>query len=195
MPAFQFLFALALASPEALADQLRSQGATALQLHRLQLDADTPLEAVIQYELPGKGVHAIVLDQRGAEWREAGRFNSWWNFTKTDADRFLEFRETVEGGVKDILIRTRSGGTEDARTTLEITRLKDGAVVTVLSIKEHETAMEHPSGDVFTTEAKLSFAPGAITVHSTRHPGSVLTCQLHRWNAAAFRFDETPCPK
>jgi hypothetical protein len=194
VPAFQFLLALALASPETNVEALRRQGATAIQLHRMQLDADPALEAVIQYELPEKGVHAVVLDQRGSEWREAGRYNSWWNFTKSDASRFLEFRQTVGPGVNDILVRTRSGGTEDARTTLEIARLKDGAMITVLSIKEHETAMEHPSGDVFTTEARIEYAPGAITVRSTKKPGSTNTCQLYRWNAAAYRFEDESCP-
>lgn len=194
MPAFQFLFALALSGPEAHAKTLQNQGATALHIHRVQLDADPSIEAVIQYELPAKGVHAVVLDQRRGEWRVAGRFNSWWNFTKADATRFLEFRETVDPGVKDILIRTRSGGTEDARTTLEIARLKDGAMVIVLAISEHETAMEHPSGDVYSTEARIEHAPGLVTVRSTKRPGNALTCQLYRWNSAAFRFQEEPCP-
>ena len=75
MRAFQFLFAVIFSSPEGLVDHLRQRGANGIQVHRAQL------EAVIQYELPHSGVHAIVLDSHGSEWREAGKFNSWWNFT------------------------------------------------------------------------------------------------------------------
>ena len=46
----------------------------------------------------------------------AGKFNSWWNYTKADSGNFLEFRETVETGVKDLIVRTRGGGTEEAVT-------------------------------------------------------------------------------
>lgn len=171
-------------------EQLRQQGASHIRIHRVQMDADEPLEAVIQYELADSGVHAVVLDSTGSGWREAGKFNSWWNFTKPDADRFLEFRETVLKGVFDLLVRSRSGGTEESRTTIEIHRLKDGAMVNVLTVIESLSAMEHPSGDVFTTVATLSYAPGRVTVKSTRNPGNRQVCQTLVWSAALFRFQE-----
>lgn len=177
-----------------MVDQLRQRGADGIQVHRAQLDADAPLEAVIQYQLPDSGVHAIVLDSHGSEWREAGKFNSWWNYIKTDSERFLEFRETAEKGVKDLIVRTRGGGTEEARTTLEIYRLRDGAMVNVLTVTESLSAMEHPSGDVFTTTARFTYAIGRVTVRATRNPGNRQTCKSSVWNAARFRFDEESKP-
>jgi hypothetical protein len=189
MRVFQFLFAVVLLNPEARVEQLRRQGATAIRLQRIQLDSDEQLEAVVQYELADSGVHAIVLDSRGSEWREVGKFNSWWNFTKPDAERFLEFRETVQKGVQDILVRTRTGGTEESRTALELHRLKEGVLVNVLTVTESSTAMEHPSGDVFTTITTLSYAPGRITAKSIRNPGNRQTCVTYLWSASLFRFE------
>ena len=194
MRAFQFLFAVILSSPEGLADHLRQRGANGIQVHRAQLDGDAPLEVVIQYELPDSGVHAIVLDSHGSEWREAGKFNSWWNFTPADSGNFLEFRETVETGVKDLIVRTRGGGTEESGTTLEIFRFRDGAMVNVLTLTESLSAMEHPSGDVLTTTAEFTYGPGRVTAKLTTNPGNRQTCRSYIWNAVRFRFDEdSPC--
>jgi hypothetical protein len=187
---FQFLFAVALASPETLVEQVRRQGANGIQVHRVQLDADAPLECVVQYELPDSGVHAVVLDSRGSEWREVGRYNAWWNYTKRDSERFLEFRQIAETGVNDVIVRTRSGGTEEARTTVEIHRMQSGAMVNVLNLTEYSSAMEHPSGDVFTTVTRLSYSPGRVVSDSTKNPGGRRTCQVYIWNAARFRFEE-----
>lgn len=186
---FQILLALALASPEALVEQLRQNGATAIHLDRIQLDGDAPLEAVVRYVQGETGAHAVVLDEQSGMWREAAHFNSWWNFTPADAERLIEFRATVDPKVTDLIVRTRSGGTEDSRTTLEIFRLRSGAMVNVLSLKEQETAMEHPSGDVFTTSTTLEFGPGRLMANSTRNPGNQRTATLYVWDEKRFRFE------
>ncbi|HEU0120455.1 MAG TPA: hypothetical protein VFQ91_08020 [Bryobacteraceae bacterium] len=188
--AFQLVFAVALASPEAVAAQVRAEGATDVRVQLVQLDADDAMEAVVQYILPGSGVHAQVLDSRANGWQVAGKFNTWWNFVPEDADRFIELRETVRLGTQDVVVRTRGGGTEDSRTVLEIWRMRDGVMVNVLTLKEQETAMEHPSGDVFTTVARVEFEPGRVTVRSLKNPGEKRSCVSYFWDEAGFRFGE-----
>ena len=53
MPAFPFLFAFALLSPETLIEQLRRDGAQDLGV---QWDADPSLEVVLQCIIPGQCV-------------------------------------------------------------------------------------------------------------------------------------------
>lgn len=194
MHAFHFLFAILFASPESLVESLRHKGASGIVVHRVQLDADAPLEAVIQYEMSETGVHAIVLDSQPQGWREAGRFNSWWSFEKADAARFLQFRASVDPDVQDLLLRTRSGGTEEARTTLDLYRMRKGALVNVLTATEYLSAMEHPTGEVFTTTAVLAVAPGRLMLRSLRQPGDRKTCQVYLWNPHRFRFEEDATP-
>ena len=196
MPAFPFLFAFALLSPETLIEQLRRDGAEELRVHRVQLDADSSLEVVIQCIIPGQGVIGRVLDHHNGVWRMIGKFGSWWRFEPADAVRFLEFRETVATGVKDIIVRHRGGGTEVSGTTVEVYRLRNGNLVNVFSVSEEETAMEHPSGNVFVTSAEITFAPGRITTVTTRHPGNRRTCASFAWNEARFHFEEEKgaCP-
>ena len=196
MPAFAFLFAFALLSPETLIEQLRRDGAQDLRVHRVQLDADPSLEVVLQCIIPGQGVIGRVLDHDNGVWRMIGKFNSWWRFEPADAGRFLEFRETVATGVKDIIVRYRGGGTEVSGTTVEIHRLRDGNLVNVLSVNEETTAMEHPSGNVFVTSAEITYALGRITTVTMRRPGNRRTCASYAWNEARFHFEEEngACP-
>jgi len=188
---FQLLFALAVLSPEAVVEQARKDGATGIRVQRIQLDDDPPLEAVIQFILPGQGVMGRVLDPDGSGWREAGKFNSWWRFEPADAEKLFEFREIVTPGVNDLIVRHRSGGTEESSANLEIYRLRKGVLVNVLSLKEQQTAMEHPNNDVFETTAQLTYKPSRIDVLSIRNPGNKRTCAIYTWNEARFRFEES----
>lgn len=184
-----FLLLAVLGSPEAFVEQMRRDGAVGVRLERVQLDSDLELEALVRFEREGAGAFAVVLDSRGGEWREAGRFNTWWNFVKADGERLVELRETVDVGVQDLVVRTRSGGTEDSRTVLEIWRMREGRMAPVLTLTEQETAMEHPSGDVFTTAARVTFALGRVTVETVRQPGEKRTRAAYVWDAARFRFN------
>ena len=187
---FHILLALAVVSPEARVAQLRSEGASDIRVHRVQLDADAPLEVVLQFIAPAPaGAHcAEVWDEGGGGWHTVGKFDSWFEFQPKDADRFLEFRETVEAGVRDMIVRRKGGGTEVSGTTLRIHRLRNGTMAEVLSISEEETAMEHPSGDVYVTKARVTFALGRVTVESVRQPGDKRTRATYVWDAARFRF-------
>lgn len=189
---FQFLMAVAVfGSPEAFVGTL--QGAAEVRVHRVQLDGDAELEAVVQYEVAGSGVYAVVLDQRGGEWREVARFNSWWNYERGDYGTFLEFRAVAEAGVQDVIVRVRSGGTEAARRVMEVFRLREGTMRSVLSVVEEETAMEHPSGDVFATAARVRFAGvGRVEVRSVRNPGGLVRCRVFVWDGEGFGFKEDP---
>ena len=184
-----FLLAVAVVSPEAFVEQLRRDGAVGVRVERVQLDSDAELEAVVRFEREGAGAFAVVLDSGGDGWREAGRFNTWWNFVKADGERLVELRETVEVGISDLIVRTRSGGTEDSRTVLEVWRMRQGRMAPVLTLTEQETAMEHPSGDVFSTAARVTFALGRVTVESVRQPGEKRTRAAYVWDAARFRFN------
>ena len=179
--------------PEGLARQVRMAGATGVRVERVQLDGDTALEALVRYEMADSGAHVVVLDPAGDGWREAGRVNTWWNYVAEDGVRFIELRAVVETSVMDLVVRVRSGETEHARTTVSIYRVRDGRLVNVLDVKEHEIAMEHPSGDVFTTRAEIAYAPGRVTVRSRREPGGRAECTVYQWDAARFRFEEGPC--
>lgn len=183
-----FFLAAVLVSPEAFVEQLRKDGAVGVRVERVQLDSDAELEAVVRFEREGAGAFAVVLDSAGGGWREVGRFNTWWNFVKADGERLLELRETVDVGVQDLVVRTRSGGTEDSRTVLEIWRMREGRMAPVFTVTEQETAMEHPSGDVYSTAARVAFALGRVTVESVRQPGERRTRAAYVWDAARFRF-------
>lgn len=168
-------------------------GATNVRVRRVQLDRDPELEAIVQWEMPDTGAHAAVLDPAAPGWRELARFNTWWSYLPADGQRLIEARPLVDPAVHDLLVRFKSGETEHVRHTLTLYRLRDGKLRPVLEIKESETAMEHPSGDVFTTTAAVDFAPGRVTVKSKREPGGRTACALHVWNEDRFRFDERPC--
>lgn len=193
MLVFQLLFAVAIVNPETLADQVRRQGGTDVRIERVQMDGDAPLEAIVRYELPDSGVHAVVLDATGGEWQTAGHFNSWWEYTKADGEGFLEFRETVAAGIFDVIVRTRSGGTEESRTALEIWRMRGGRLESVLELTEQESAMSHPSGEVSVTVRKLSFIPGRIMVRAVKAPGDHTSCEAFGWSESSFRFIPQPC--
>ena len=184
-----FLLAVAVASPEAFVEQLRKDGAVGVRVERVQLDSDAEVEAIVRFELAGAGAFAVVLDSAADGWREVARFNTWWNFVKADGERLVELRETVEVGIFDLIVRTRSGGTEDSRTVLEIWRMRQGRMAPVFTLTEQETAMEHPSGDVFSTAARLTFALGRVTVESVRQPGDKRTRATYVWDVARFRFN------
>ena len=188
---FQLLFALAVLSPEAVVEQARRDGATDVRVQRIQLDDDPPLEAVIQFILPGQGVMGRVLDPDGTGWREAGKFNSWWRFEPADAYRLFEFRETVAAGINDVIVRHRSGGTEESSTNLDIYRLRKGVLVNVLSLKEQQTAMEHPNNDVYENAAQITYKSGRIDVLLIRNPGNKRTCATYTWSEVRFRFEES----
>lgn len=192
MLAFQILFALALVSPEAVLEAARKDGANDIRIYRVQLDTDSALEVVLQFIIPSQGVIGRVLDQDGGGWQVVGKFNSWWRFEAADAESFLEFRETVTPGVKDVIVRHRGGGTEISGTTLDIYRLRNGVLELVLSVMEQETAMEHPSGDVFETNAQIAYMPGRIKTVALRRPGNRKTCISYVWSAARFRFEDDP---
>lgn len=182
------LLAMAIGGPEGFVQQLRKDGAVGVRLERVQLDSDPELEALVRFERDGAGAFAVVLDFTGGEWREVGRFNTWWNYAKADGEGLVELRETVEAGVQDLVVRTRNGGTEDSRTVLEVWRLRAGKMVVVVTLTEQETAMEHPSGEVYSTAARVSFSLGRMAVENVRQPGEKRTRAAFVWNAAQFRF-------
>lgn len=188
------LLLLAAPTPEALVSQLKASGATAVTLEYTQLDADPDPEAVIRYTKSDTGAHALILDLQSNTWREIAHFNTWWNFTPADASTLLTLQPTVDPAINDLIVRTRSGGTEDSRTSLEIHRLRTGYTTNVLAITEQETAMEHPSGDVYTITTIIEVNPGKITVQATRNPGNRQTTNLYTWNPTNFRFEPTAPP-
>jgi hypothetical protein len=67
--------------------------------------------------------------------------------------------------------------------------MREGRMAPVLTVTEQETAMEHPSGDVFTTVARVTFALGRVTVETVRQPGEKRTRATYVWDAARFRFN------
>lgn len=188
MNPFQFLLLLNLTSPDALVEQLRRQGAREIGIERVQMDSDPEFEALVRYEKPGEGIHAVILDAGREGWMRAGGFNAWWSLTEDDRKRFVELRPAVEAPIQDVFVRTRSGGTEEERITLEIYRLREGKLVNVLSIVEYLSAMEHPSGDVFNTTVTLHSRPGRIVSESVRRPGGRRVCTVYRWEPNSFRF-------
>jgi hypothetical protein len=194
VPLFHFVLLLAATTPEALVQQLRVQGATEVSVTYARLASGSADHAIVRYIHPQSGAHALILAPSESGWREAAHFNTWWSFEPRDAALLLELRPLVDPAVTDLIVRTRSGGTETALTQLDFYRLRDGAAVNVLSLKEYESAMEHPSGDVTTTVAAVEFpAPGRILVRTAMDSGA-RTCTLYVWDAPAFRFSPRPCP-
>jgi hypothetical protein len=195
VPLFHFALLLAVSSPDALLQQLRSQGAADISLSHARLASGPAEHAILRYTDPKTGAHALILAPSPSGWREAAHFNTWWSFEPRDAARLLELRSLIDPAVTDLIVRTRSGGTETALTQLDFFRLRDGSAVNVLSLKEYESAMEHPSGDVTTTVAAVEYpAPGRILVRTAKDPGPHRSCTLYVWDAPAFRFSPRPCP-
>jgi hypothetical protein len=194
MPGF-LLAALIGVDPVTLVQWLRAGDARAakavgverardVRLAFIQLDDDAAEEAVLQFD-DGRGVAAVVLDARGAGWEIAGKFNDWWNYKPAHADRFIELRETVDGGVKDLLVRTHGGGTEEETIDVELFRMRAGKLIPVWKANEYSYKMEHPSGKAATSVSVVAFPePGRAVVRT----GTV--CRAFVWSRESFRFEE-----
>lgn len=190
MPPLPLLAALALLNPESLAEQVRRSGGSDVAVEMVQLDADAAMEAIVRYTGAETGAHAVVLDRAPAGWVEAGRFNTWWGFTSGDAARLLTLRPTVETGIADLIVRTRGGGTENEHTLFRIFRLREHRVVLVFEVREQDVSMEHPSGNVKTTVARVEFpSPGVLHQFSSSDSDTTSRCTEFRWNPASYRFE------
>lgn len=193
-------------------EKLRSRTAEVddARLLAVNLDSDQDLEAILIYTIEPDTTGA-VLDKASDGWWEVGRFSNWWHGSSLWADRLIELREIVSYGGRDIVVRTRNGGTGGAETDLAIYRLRAGRLYRTFHTteqSEYDTSGPGVSGDwyverhellypepdsagnrflvVFHTRATL--APGPPSESRAPCAPKALACTVYRWHAEKFTF-------
>jgi hypothetical protein len=174
-------------------------------LRAVNLDADPELEYVLIAKGFPTGSTAYVFDRDEEGWWVTGEFSYWWHWDANEAERFLELREIVRYGRKDIIVRDTEGGTGLKVTELSIYRLNNGLLYRVFQTTEDREdwvvgtnrtdyvhrVIEFPDpdkdGNVFLVsryQKRSEFSP------RTRPDRKIGSCSAFRWDANAFVFVE-----
>ncbi len=180
------------------------------RLYAVHLDSRADLQYIlIATGQPARSI-AMVFQGKRQEWWAIGDFTYWYHWDANEAERFVELREIVWSGRKEIIVRDHEGGTGMAETTLSIYRMQDGRLYRVfrtledgydshqgISEYEHRT-LEYPEHDwnapaflVVRYVKRTEPAEGGRPVRVTRK------CSVFRWDAAGFAFvgDKAATPK
>lgn len=152
----------------------------------------------------------MVFQGKGQEWWVIGDFKYWWHWDPNEAEQFIELREIVWYGRKEIMVRDHEGGSGMAETTLSIYRMQDERLYRVFrtledgsysnggtSEYEHRTleypehGLEAPAFLVARYVKRTEPAEGGRPVRVMRK------CSVFRWDAAGFAFvgDKAATPK
>ena len=156
------------------------------------------------------GTIATVLYQNGKAWWAIGDFTYWLYWDANEAERFVELREIVRYGRKEIIVRDHEGGTGIAETWLSIYRMQNGNLYRVfrtledgsysnggISEFEHRT-LGYPEHGL---EAPAFLVARYVKRTEPAEEGSPVRvmrkCSVFRWDAAGFAFvgDKAATPK
>jgi hypothetical protein len=180
------------------------------RLYAVHLDRRAELEYILLVAGWPAGTIATVLYQNGKAWWAIGDFTYWLYWDANEAERFVELREIVWDGRKEIIVRDHEGGTGISETWLSIYRMQDGRLYRVfrtledgydshqgISEYEHRTLeypehyLEAPAFLVTRYVKRTEPAEGGRPVRVTRK------CSVFRWDAAGFAFveDKIATPK
>lgn len=159
-------------------------------LSAVNLDADPRLERVLTLQT-SRHTAALVFQQNGSPWWQLGTFLSGGP-TNQPQDPFLELRETVWPGTKDLILHSGgSQGTGAGEVRLSILRLLRGHLYEVLNLTESAYNWTSSESSQFTYPNLSSRAtPPRLLVRTQKraHGRTSTTRQTYRWDAKRFAF-------
>jgi hypothetical protein len=177
------------------------------RLYAVNLDAGSDLEYVFAMSSWPVGSVAYVFAKDAEAWWEVGKFGYRWHWNSDQAERFIELREIVSYGRKDIIVREQNGGTGFAVTDLSIYRMHEGRLYRIFHTTEDAFHYVYGGGETVFEERKIEYPePGPVGgkflvvryrgrtepdkpdgKSRTRHTQS---CSAYWWDAAHFVFVE-----
>ncbi len=175
------------------------------RLNAVNLDSDNDLEYVLVITPHASSrTIALVFDKIGDSWWVIGDFSYWYHWDVNEAERFIELREIVRYGRKEIIVRDWGGGTGVAETRLSIYRMQNGSLYRVFrtvedgfhfiyggvgdSEYEHRT-IEYPDHDWNAPSLLVARYVKRIEPAQKGAPVRVSRdCSVFEWDAAAFVF-------
>jgi hypothetical protein len=174
------------------------------RLYAVNLDSDSDLEYVLiaNTDFP-PGTIALVFDKIGASWWVIGDFSYGWQRDANEAERFIELREIVHYGRKEIIVRDWGGGTGFAETGLSIYRMQNGSLYRVFRTVEDGFHFIYGVGTTEYEHRTLEYsdhdwnAPALLVARHVKRiepaqEGAAVRvsrdCSVFQWDAAAFVF-------
>ena len=186
-------------------EEIASDDPIEARLFAVNLDADPELEyIVIVHGQPNRTV-ALVLDKAGDAWRVVGDFSYWYHWEPNEAERFIELREIVWSGRKEMIVRDYSGGTGVGATAISIYRMNDGFLYRVFHTTEDRHSFIIGQGSTEYEHRTIEFLE-----HAWNEPASIIVrygkrteppeqgqpvrrssaCSVYKWDAVNFIFSE-----
>ena len=170
----------------------------------VNLDSDEEQEVILILSASFLGTVALVFDHREDGWWQVGSFGYSWHWNANQAERFIELREIVSYGRKDILVRITEGGTGIAETTLSIYRLSKGRLYRAFRTMEDGYRYVYGSGITVSDKRTIEYPESDsdarfLLVHhvSRTEPDEPSrsnpvrekkSCSVYRWEAREFTF-------
>ena len=176
------------------------------RLSAVNLDSDSDLEYILVAtgHFPPRTI-AVVFDKTGGSWWVVGDFSYWWHWGANEAEQFIELREIVHDGRKEIIVRDWGGVTGAAETCLSIYRMNSGSLYRIFraledgfhfivgaGTSEYEyRILEYPDHDwnapallVARHLKRIGPAQKGVAIRVSRD------CSVFRWDPSAFVFVE-----
>ena len=175
------------------------------RLYAVNLDADAGLEyMLIASGFPASTI-AVVFAKDGEGWWMVGQFSYWWHWSANEAERFIELREIVWPGRKEIIVREQGGGTGFAETNLSIYRLHKGYLYRIFQTTEDAFHYVYGGGrseyehrDLEYLERDNSDRVFVVVRYEkrtefdqhSRRTQKARSCSVFRWDGASFSLGE-----
>jgi hypothetical protein len=174
------------------------------------LDESGDLKPLLIYTYNSIYTRALIFDKHDGDWWIVGDFSYSWHWNDEQAERFIELREIVSPGRKDIVVRTMSGGTGIVTEELSIYRVQGGRTYRVFrteSLSDY-AAVGRPGVDSYTERRQLRYFVGddadkpTIAEHFTKTAMLVSrtiptrpiarsvtsNCRAYIWDTERFQF-------
>jgi hypothetical protein len=168
------------------------------RLYALNLDSDPDLEYVLEAKVAFAATIAWVFKKGPEGWWMVGTFNYSWHWDPNQAERFIEFREIVTYGRKEIIVRDTGGGTGLAETRLAIYRMNNGFLYRVFETTEDRFSNVIGTGMTEYEHRDIEYLEAGLIVRLRKHledgpdhkKPEIRTCSAFTWDAVSFRFAE-----
>jgi hypothetical protein len=168
------------------------------RLYALNLDSDPGLEYVLEAKAAFAATIAWVFKKGPEGWWMVGEFNYSWHWDPNLAERFVEFREIVRPGRKEIIVRDTAGGSGLAQTRLAIYRMNNGFLYRVFATTEDSFSNVIGTGMAEYEHREIEYLEAGLIVRLRKHledgpdhkKPETRTCSAFTWDAVAFRFVE-----
>jgi hypothetical protein len=175
------------------------------RLYALNLDSDPDLEYVLEAKVAFAATIAWVFKKGPEGWWMVGEFLYSWHWDANQAERFIEFREIVTYGRKEIIVRDTGGGTGFAETRLAIYRMNNGFLYRVFETTEDGFSnvvgtgtAEYEHRDIEYPDPDGADGHTFLIVRLRKHledgpdhkKPEIRACSPFSWDAVFFRFAE-----